>query len=75
MAVARPFLELHVRQSSEPLALALRDRPSEDAEAGHVELRDDLCVDPCLELRRIRAQQQFPVAEDDLLLHLMRLEH
>ena len=40
VAVARPLLELRVRQPSEPLALAVGDRPAENGEVGHDELAD-----------------------------------
>src|SRR5437763_1927335 len=74
MTVAGPFFELHVRQPREPLPLARGDGPPEHAQTGHVEAGGDR-VGPGLQVGWIRAQRRLPVADDDVLVHLMRLEH
>src|SRR5215218_11438242 len=74
VAVSWPFLELHVREPLEPLALTVGDWPSEHAEAGDVELGHDR-VRPRLELGGIAAQQQLPISDDHVLVHPVCGEH
>src|SRR5215208_3339122 len=74
VAIAWPFLELHVRERREPLALTVGDWPSEHAQVGDVEIGVDR-VDPRLELGRIAAKHHLPIPDDHVLVHLVCGEH